>query len=617
MFALLELGRAQQALGQLEQAEESLRQARLLAESSVGRFHRHRPWIEHGLGRVLAARGRDAESRASLENAVRLSLERLDATGQGLPEAERHALTTGGRAILDAWLSSVLGSEEDPAVIADIVLRWHGRVLSGVHADRARIRDGASPDLGSIRTRLVQVLERLDATELVRSSRAVPSAATQALVAEREDLERQLLRALSSAPPEIVDGATVRARLAPDEALVQWFVWQRHEASNALHPAREERLLGIVLRRDQPTAVVDLGPLRPIEDAIRAYGTLVRRWTQPDPAAPALLARVGRITRDRVLGPLDAALAGVTRVIAIPDGILLDFPLGALPTADGAGFLLESWEIRYGTRALEAPLPPPRGNAALLVGAVEYGPFVRPTEDAAQVLAERLGLPLAALPSAAEEVHGASRALARRDAAAAITALTGAAATEAEVKAALERKRFDHFATHGEFLAEEERASLRRGVRTQLPTAVAGIRPALRCGIALARANGSATPRGFGEGILTASEIAWLDLTDCELVTISGCETGLGTPFPGEGLYGLRRSLRLAGVRNTVTAVFSVRDADVLPVMAELYAALADPGTSPSAAVHRAQRSYLAACRRAHGQALTGRWAAWIVESAP
>jgi CHAT domain-containing protein len=93
--------------------------------------------------------------------------------------------------------------------------------------------------------------------------------------------------------------------------------------------------------------------------------------------------------------------------------------------------------------------------------------------------------------------------------------------------------------------------------------------PLLRAGLALAGVNRGAS--GGDDGILTALEAAGLDLWGTQLVVLSACETGLGAVRFGDGVYGLRRALVLAGAETQAFTLWKVADAVTRDVMVHYY----------------------------------------------
>jgi hypothetical protein len=122
-----------------------------------------------------------------------------------------------------------------------------------------------------------------------------------------------------------------------------------------------------------------------------------------------------------------------------------------------------------------------------------------------------------------------------------------------------------------------------------------------RAGLALAGAN-----QGAG-GIVTAREIAGFDWWGTQLVVLSACETGIGAVPSGDGVYGLRRALVLAGTASQVVSLWSVSDASTRAMMLDYYGELAK-GTGRAEALRQAKLRLLRQPRYAHPYY----WAAFI-----
>ena len=82
------------------------------------------------------------------------------------------------------------------------------------------------------------------------------------------------------------------------------------------------------------------------------------------------------------------------------------------------------------------------------------------------------------------------------------------------------------------------------------------------------------TPTSAGIPV-TAEDVEGLDLrTGCEVAVLSACQTGLGDLKHSQGVLGLQRSFHAAGVRTTLTSLWSVNDAATLDLMEEFYSRL-------------------------------------------
>jgi CHAT domain-containing protein len=199
--------------------------------------------------------------------------------------------------------------------------------------------------------------------------------------------------------------------------------------------------------------------------------------------------------------------------------------------------------------------------------------------------------------------------------------LTGKEATESAFKQLGLGRRVLHIATHGFFLGvscgppmEGTRAvggligvganarSKQTGVRSTSRRVSLPENPLLFSGLALAGANRRKAAGPLEEdGILTAEEIASLNLRGVEWAVLSACDTGLGTVAAGEGVLGLRRAFQVAGARTVIMSLWSVEDRAARQWMDALYRARLVRHLDTATAMREASVTFIRE-RRAKGQ---------------
>lgn len=202
--------------------------------------------------------------------------------------------------------------------------------------------------------------------------------------------------------------------------------------------------------------------------------------------------------------------------------------------------------------------------------------------------------------------------------------LTGRNATKANVKK-IHSPKILHFATHGFYLdpastpdsSDFEKSSYKRPSEKHSNTLQVE-NPLMHCGLALTGVNtwliGGVCPLEIGNGILTGEEISSLNLSGTKLVVLAACETGLGRLRFGDGVYGLRRSLILAGAESAVVSLWNVPD-DTTAILMQNYYKELSRGVGRSKALKNAKRALRLqdSGRWRH----VGFWAGFILEGNP
>jgi CHAT domain-containing protein len=211
---------------------------------------------------------------------------------------------------------------------------------------------------------------------------------------------------------------------------------------------------------------------------------------------------------EEVLAPIRAYL-NVKHLIIVPHGVLHYLPFHAL--LDDTGYLIDSFSTSYAPSA--SVFAHCQGKPAHITGKSLV-----------------LGVPDAQAPLILEEVRAVAETL--RDA----ELIIGPNANEHALREKGRQCRLIHIATHGRFRQDNPMFS--------------GIR--------------------LGDAYLSLYDLYQLKL-DAELVTLSGCATGMNVVTPGDELLGLVRGLLYAGAHSVLLSLWDVHDQSTADFMACFY----------------------------------------------
>lgn len=179
------------------------------------------------------------------------------------------------------------------------------------------------------------------------------------------------------------------------------------------------------------------------------------------------------------------------------------------------------------------------------------------------------------LPGTAEEVRNVGDILGRNKIE--TTTYTDETGTEESFKALSGNSTpIIHIATHG-FYLEDKNARRVEMFQAFEENNTQTISPLKRSGLMFSGGQhawlGRDIPEGIDDGVLTAEEIAGMNLTGTDLLVLSACQTGLGE-ITNEGVEGLQRGFKIAGVNTIIMSLWEVSDAATEVLMTKFYSLL-------------------------------------------
>ena len=609
-------------LGKSEEAEKLFEHALEISMRRLGQEHGLTLHIQCALAGSIEDR-KPERARDILRDVGQRLLPSLAAATASLSPREAELRACSLSPLVDVVIARCLKSE-DAALVFELVETSRQASWTGTRAlaflDRACASDdGARKLRDDLRSKSAQM------AEFAQSGRREEY---QKAALERGLLEQRLtasvaglgpLSRISAKPAEI-------AKHLPDGSAAISF--RRYDIDIG---EDEEGRLGyyaaFVLRHDGSLRRVELGPAAAIERALERWRTAIGIGASA--GAPEAQQKSGVELRELLVDKLREPAGDARRWIVAPDDVLHLIPLEALPQGDG----VVGDEIQIELRTHLGELTEERAKDVsardlVALGGIDFdAPFAKPKEAAPAVDAaskpvsrgggselggDRMPPRPAHFPvlvaSGAEVAAVAGMFRARPGETSQARVLAGAEATKSALAELAPRARWLHIATHG-FSAPEAIASLDASASSgsNFEREVRGLSPRVLCGLALAGANAPVDVVERTRGVLTAEELAYLDLNGCELAVLSACDSSLGVRRSGQSVASLQSALHAAGARSALTARWSVSDEATSALMLAFYKGIWVDHLPKGEALWRAKNEM----RRRRSP--TREWAAWVL----
>ena len=652
-FSLNSLAAFLHAQGRFSEARPLFERSLGIWETSLGPDH---PYVATSLNNLACLEANAGQGRRAFELTRRALVSReaqLESTFFSQTESERLRFAATLRKDFEVYLSLSGGPsrQEGPEEVVSAILAWKGKVARSLLGDGKRRVATLPPAERAMVEELRRVQTSLSDALYARkvADRGAHGRLLEGLRARRKELELSLVRSRrernGKGAKERGKEAAALCSVLPQGSVAASFLvhrvyrpaeWKGEKLvrKGGWNPCRVSAFVVRAGRSD--VSWLDLGEARVLEKATKAFleELVTRRGVDPREAAP-LIPASNRL-RELLWEPLRGVVGDAELVILSPDTFLGTLPFETLQENDGS-FLIERRSFVYLQDLLGLLEDEPRGedvSARLLVaGAIDYTrrgklesdesevPLVarRETRGGYPVHWKRLefsGREVGAIAGMFEEVTG--------DEGPAATLLLRQEATEEAIKRGLERHTHVHLATHGYFQPEGLPSAWKNAQREmeddrglalleETERAITGLLPGLLSGLVFAGANAEPEP-GRDNGLLTAEEVTYLDLSRCDLVVLSACETGLGRSEGGEGMIGLRRSFRQAGARTVISSLWKVGDDPTQELMERFYENLWLRKMGKLEALRQAQLWMLERNREESGDALPSTWGAFVLD---
>lgn len=601
MPSLTNLARIYHAQGKYTQAEQSYKRILAIGEK-LGQSDPSVVGSLNNLSLLYLNQGDIPRAVKFLERANNIEERKLAILLTNGSEAQKRAyiknLIGATEATVSLHIQAAPNSPQAARLALTTILRRKSRVLDALINSLQVLRSRANIEDQALLDELALVRSKLAALTFMGAGNIPPEQFRNQIETISEQ-EQKLESAISSRSAEFqtqnqpITIESVQKLIPSDAALVEFVLYKPYKfeairQGDRVYRSGTSRYVAYILLNQGDPQWVDLGDASTINEAVTEF----RRTIRIKSGSQMSFKKAARTLDTILMQPIREQSGNRHHILLSPDSQLNLIPFSALIDENNQ-YLLENYEISYFSSGqdlirLQADVLS-KENPVIVANPQFDKPGMPPTRVASSTTrgtsnrtsADLASLKYGSISGTATEAKAISTILPN------VKLLTGEAATENAIKQ-LNAPNILHIATHGFFLKDappEQLSSEGKSKAISLAT-----NPLLRSGLALAGFN--LRKSGDDDGVLTALEVAGLNLAGTKLVVLSACETGLGDIANGEGVYGLRRALAIAGAESQVITLWLVDDEATKDLMVGYYGRL-QKNIGRSAALRQVQLEML------------------------
>jgi CHAT domain-containing protein len=583
LLYLMNLGNLEKEMGNTKQATAILRKSLGLHKEIYGEQHPSTAIAMFYLAKILGEQGKTDEAIPYYTSSIQILQSHLNNFLPFLSEKEKSGFYN--RYVLFfheffRYASKAQGIDPQLKGMAfDLSLTLKGMLMRSSRAMRNIVLNSGDPKLISQYDKWVGLKKRI--AELSAVPIEQRSTNLEELTLKANNLEKQLYQMsdeLGASGLTQTSWRTIKDKLKSNEASIEFVTYKNMDDGKTYY-------LALVLQNsfDQPQ-LIELFEESQLTDIINVYGSndynyIKSIYNYSEEKKTPLY--------DLIWKPIEPALGECDRVFVSAAGLLHRVSLYAI-ASDQDKYLIDAYElisvnsssdiINYkGIESFDM-------NNVALMGGINYD-----TEHSDKVVWEYL-------PGSKNEVEAIYEQLEKKKKN--IKFETADGATETYFKEVAEQSDIVHVATHGFFFPdpqkvwevfETEETEAEEEIEFRGNSNVVGVtsftknkNPLMRSGLVFAGVHDLWSGVNIAkrdDGVLTAMEVSQLNLSNTELAVLSACETGLGEIVGDEGVYGLKRTFKVAGVKYLIISLWQVPDKETQEFMTLFYEKLYSSGS--------------------------------------